>query len=141
VTRPIRVLLIEDSPGDADLIRDTLEAGAAAPEITVMIDGASAADYLLRRPPYARAGAPDLVLLDLNLPKLDGLQVLTAMKNHDHLRSIPVVVLTSSDAENDIAGSYALGASCYVTKPIDLSTFQAVVQSIATFWLTLVKLP
>jgi CheY-like chemotaxis protein len=141
VTRPIRVLLVEDNPGDTDLIRDTLETRATALEITVTVDGADATDYLLRRGAHASAETPNLVLLDLNLPKLDGRQVLAEMKRHERLRHIPVVVLTSSDAENDIIGSYAIGASCYVTKPVDLATFQSVVRAIDAFWFTVAKLP
>jgi DNA-binding response OmpR family regulator len=141
VTRPIRILLVEDNPGDADLVRDTLETGSMQLEITVIADGASAIDYLLRRDGHAHAELPDLVLLDLNLPKLDGRAVLAEMKRHEHLRPTPVIVLTSSDAESDIVGSYASGASCYITKPVDLETFQAVIKAIEAFWLTIAKLP
>jgi CheY-like chemotaxis protein len=141
MTGAIRVLIVEDNPGDTDLIRDTLELGVTALEITVMIDGAAAADYLLRKGAHAGAETPNLVLLDLNLPKLDGWQVLAEMKRHERLRYIPVVVLTSSDAQNDILGSYAIGASCYVTKPVDLATFQSVVRAIDAFWFTVAKLP
>ncbi|HET7502807.1 MAG TPA: response regulator [Kofleriaceae bacterium] len=139
--RPIHVLLVEDNPGDADLIRDTLESGATALEITVIGDGADATDYLLRTGNHAGAEPPDLVVLDLNLPRLDGRQVLAEMKRHDRLRRIPVIVLTSSDAEKDIARSYEVGASCYVTKPVDLASFQAAVQAIDEFWFTVAKLP
>jgi CheY-like chemotaxis protein len=141
MTRPIRVLLVEDNPGDTDLICDTLALGATALEITVMVDGAAAADYLLRKGAHAGAETPDLVLLDLNLPKLDGRQVLVEMRQHARLRPIPVIVLTSSDAESDIARSYAVGASCYVTKPGDLASFQSAVRAIDEFWFTVAKLP
>jgi CheY-like chemotaxis protein len=141
MTRPIRVLLVEDNPGDADLIQDTLEASSSQLSITVVVDGADAADYLLRKGAHTRAETPDLILLDLNLPKLDGRQVLAELRRHERLRPIPVIVLTSSDAENDIVRSYAAGASCYVTKPVELAAFQAVVRAIDAFWLRLAKLP
>jgi CheY-like chemotaxis protein len=141
MTRPIRVLLVEDNPGDADLTRDTLEAGPLQLEISVVIDGAEATDYLLHRGAHATAQSPDLVILDLNMPKMDGRQVLAEIKRHTHLRSIPVVVWTTSDAEQDVVQSYALGARCYVTKPVDLTAYQAVMRSIEQFWLTVVKLP
>jgi CheY-like chemotaxis protein len=141
MTRPIRVLLVEDNPGDADLIRDTLEAGRSTLEISVMVDGAAAADYLLRKGSYVDVELPDLVVLDLNLPKLDGEQVLAEMKRHERLQYIPVIVLTSSDAENDITRSYVVGASCYVTKPVDLTAFQLVVRAIDAFWFSVAKLP
>ena len=141
MTRPLRVLLVEDNPGDSDLICDTLELGARSLEITIMVDGADAADYLLRKGAHGNAATPDLVLLDLNLPKLDGRQVLAEMKQHARLRPIPVIVLTSSDAESDISRSYAAGASCYVTKPVDLASFQSCVRAIEAFWFTVAKLP
>jgi CheY-like chemotaxis protein len=143
VTGPRRVLLVEDNPGDADLIRDTLEAGARALDITVVTDGAHAADYLRQvADDLAHAHRrPHLILLDLNLPKRDGRAVLAEIRKHPRLRAIPVVVLTSSDAERDIVAAYDAGASCYVTKPVDLATFQAVVRAIEGFWLGVAKLP
>ncbi|HEY0985510.1 MAG TPA: response regulator [Kofleriaceae bacterium] len=141
MTRPIRVLLVEDNPGDADLIRDTLDSGARKLDMAVVRDGAAASDYLLRRGAYADAERPDLVLLDLNLPGVDGRRVLAEMRLHNELRAIPVVVLTSSDAESDIAGSYEAGASCYVTKPGELAAFQSAVKSIEAFWFKVAKLP
>ncbi|HEU4727435.1 MAG TPA: response regulator [Kofleriaceae bacterium] len=141
MTRPIRVLLVEDNPGDADLIREILEDGEPVLDITVIADGAEAKDYLVRAGTHAGAPAPDLVLLDLNLPRLDGGQVLAELKRHDRLRRIPVIVLTSSDTEKDIARSYELGASCYVTKPGDLASFQAAVRAIRELWLRVAKLP
>lgn len=139
--RPIRVLLVEDNPGDADLVRDTLEHGRHRLDMAVVCDGAAASDYLQRRGDYADRERPDLVLLDLNLPGLDGRRVLAEIRQHQQLRAIPVVVLTSSDAASDISASYALGASCYVTKPGELSAFQAAVRSIEAFWFTVAKLP
>ena len=141
MNRPISVLLVEDNPGDAELTRDTLESSKLWVNITVANDGPTALDVLLRRGPHAQAPTPDLVVLDLNLPKMDGREILAEIKRHEQLRLIPVVILTSSDAEKDVAQSYALGANCYVTKPVDLAAFQAIVKSISGFWFTVVKLP
>lgn len=137
----IQVLLIEDNPGDADLIRETLESDRLQLNLTVVTDGPAALAFLAREAPYTAAPRPDLVLLDLNLPKLDGAEVLAAMKARDDVRHIPVVVLTSSDAERDIVQSYRLGASCYLTKPLDFSAFRDIVRAIEGFWFTVVKLP
>jgi CheY-like chemotaxis protein len=133
--------MVEDNPGDADLTRDTLESGKLTLDISVAVDGAEALDYLLRRGRYTDANLPDLILLDLNLPKMDGRQVLAEVKKHEELQSIPVVILTSSNAERDVVQSYKLGANCYVTKPVDLTAFQSIVRSIEGFWFTVVKLP
>jgi DNA-binding response OmpR family regulator len=141
MTTPIRVLLVEDNPGDAELTRDTLTQSKLFIQIAVALDGEDALDYLLARGDYSGVALPDLIVLDLNLPKLGGREVLAEMKKHDQLRSIPVVVLTSSDAEKDVVMSYKLGASCYVTKPVGLAAFQAIVKSIENFWFTVVKLP
>ena len=141
MTAPIRVLLVEDNPGDADLTRETLEAGRLRIDITVVVDGAQALDYLFRRAPYQAAPTPDLILLDLNLPKVSGNDVLARIKDDAALCAIPVVVLTSSDAAQDIARGYRLGANCYVTKPVGLNEFQAIVRSVEGFWFTVVKLP
>lgn len=141
MTTPIRVLLVEDNPGDAHLTRDTLEQSKLLIQITVAIDGEDALDYLLGRGNYVGVALPDLIVLDLNLPKLGGREVLAEMKRHPQLCGIPVVVLTSSDAEKDVLMSYQLGASCYVTKPVGLEAFQAIVKSIESFWFTVVKLP
>lgn len=141
MTRPIRILLIEDNPGDADLTRETLEASKLHLEIAIAADGVEALEQLHQRAPYTEADRPDLILLDLNLPRLDGRQVLAEVKQHEALRRIPIVILTSSDAELDIVKSYELGASCYVTKPVGLEAFQAIVRSIESFWFTVVKLP
>ena len=137
----IRVLLVEDNPADADLIRETLETGKLLVETAVVLDGMQAVDYLFRRPPYVSAELPDLILLDLNLPKLDGKQVIAEIKKNEDLRKIPIVVLTSSDAEQDIVRSYQLGVNCYVTKPVGLLKFQNIVRSVENFWFTVVKLP
>lgn len=141
MTQPISVLLIEDNPGDADLIVETLDAGKLLIEIAVVADGVEALARLLRRPPHEELAPPDLILLDLNLPRLDGRQVLAEIKQHESLRHIPVVILTSSDAESDIVRSYELGAACYVTKPVGLDAFQEIVRSVKSFWFTVVRLP
>ena len=141
IPTPIQVLLIEDNPGDADLIRETLETDRLQLQLSVVTDDPSALAFLAREAPYASAPTPDLVLLDLNIPKLDGREVLAAMKARDDVRHIPVVVLTSSDAERDIVQSYRLGASCYLTKPLDFTAFRNIVRAIEGFWFTVVKLP
>jgi len=141
MSRPIRVLLVEDNPGDADLTKETLEDCRLRIEIDIAIDGAAALDRLFRRPPHAGAELPDLIFLDLNLPKMSGREVLAQIKQHSSLRTIPVVILTSSDAEQDVVRSYELGANCYVTKPVGLEAFQAIVRSVEGFWFTVVKLP
>lgn len=141
MTRPIHVLLVEDNPGDADLTRDTLEDGKRRLEISVVVDGAEATDYLLQRGAHKAAPVPDLIILDLNLPRMDGNAVLAEIRRHHALSAIPVVVWTSSDAEHDIVQSYANGARCYVTKPVDLETFQDRVRAIEQFWFGVAKLP
>jgi CheY-like chemotaxis protein len=141
VTQPIHVLLVEDNPGDADLVRETLEASKIRIAIDVVVDGTEALAYLLRQGAYAAATLPDLILLDLNLPRMGGREVLAEIKRHPALRSIPVVVLTSSDLEQDISKSYELGANCYVTKPVGLQAFQSIVRAVEGFWFTVVRLP
>ena len=141
MTKVFRVLLVEDNEADAYLTRETLEAGKLPLEVAVATDGAEACDYLLRRAPFEVVALPDLVILDLNLPKLDGRQVLEERQRHPWLRSIPVIILTSSDAEGDIRDSYALGANCYVTKPVGLGAYQATVRAVEDFWLSVAELP
>ena len=141
MTQPIRVLLVEDNPADAELTRETLEASKIRVQISVASDGVEAMRLLRREPPHGDRELPDLVLLDLNLPKVDGKQVLAEMRQTAALRRIPVVVLTSSDAERDIVRSYELGANCYVTKPVGLEAFQAIVRAVEGFWFQVVKLP
>lgn len=141
MSHPIRMLLVEDNPGDAELTRDALASSKIHIDLSVVVDGAEALDYLFHRGKHVDAAVPDLILLDLNLPKLNGRQVLEEVKNNEQLRAIPIVVLTSSDAPNDIAETYRLGANCYVTKPLDLSAFQSIVHQIEGFWFTVVKLP
>lgn len=138
---PIQVLLVEDNPADADLALETLAMSKLHLEISVVIDGTKALDFLFRRGEYENALRPDLILLDLNLPKVSGRQVLSVLKENEELKAIPVVILTSSSAELDIAESYHLGANCYVTKPVDLQAFQTIVTAVEGFWFTVVKLP
>ena len=138
---PIRVLLVEDNPGDADLTRDSLESGKLMLHVDVAADGEEALDYLLRKGRHAAAALPDLIILDINLPKMDGHQVLAELRGHQHLSTIPVVMLTSSDSERDITQSYELGANYYVSKPLDLAAFQSIMRSIEGFWFTVAKLP
>jgi len=140
-SRPIEVLLVEDNPGDVRLTREALKDGKVSNHLSVMQDGVEALRFLRREGPYAGAPRPDVVLLDLNLPKKDGRQVLQEMKQDRSLRTIPVVVLTSSDAERDIVGAYELQANCYITKPVDLDQFITAVKSIEDFWFSIVKLP
>lgn len=139
--RPVEVLLVEDNPGDVRLTREALRDGKVSNNLSVVQDGVEAMRFLRREGPYADAPRPDVVLLDLNLPKKDGRQVLQEIKGDEALRMIPVVILTSSEAERDISGAYALQANCYVTKPVDLDQFITVVRSIEDFWFSIVKLP
>jgi chemotaxis family two-component system response regulator Rcp1 len=141
VNEPIHVLLVEDNPGDADLTREGLEASKLHIDLTVAVNGTQAVDMLHRRGPFASRPTPDLVLLDLNLPGLDGRAVLADIKKDDELKNIPVCVLTSSSAEKDVVESYHLGANSYVVKPIDFKTFLGIVRSVESFWFTVVKLP
>ncbi|MEM7405521.1 MAG: response regulator [Pseudomonadota bacterium] len=139
--RPAEILLAEDNDADARLTRMALDDGKIANTLHHVRDGVEALDYLFRRPPYESAERPDLVLLDLNMPRKDGREVLAAMKADADLHTIPVVVLTTSAAETDVLESYGLNANCYVTKPVDLDAFVKIVQSVQEFWLTIVRLP
>jgi len=138
---PVEILLVEDNPGDSDLIIEFLDEARVTNHVSVVRDGEEAMDFLRGRGRFAGAVRPDLVLLDLNLPRKDGREVLAEVKSDPQLHSIPVVVLTSSSAEADIAKSYSLKANCYIIKPVDLDQFVAVVRSIESFWLTVVRLP
>ncbi len=141
MSHSIRVLMVEDDTGDVDLTREALRDSKLAMDIQVVDDGEKALRLLRHEPPYEQAPRPDLIILDLNLPKIDGREVLKQVKTDPNLRTIPVVVVTTSDAEADIQRSYGLGANCYVTKPIGLDQFMKVVRSIEDFWMTVVKLP
>lgn len=139
--RPAEVLLVEDSPGDVRLTREALREGKVRNNLNVVPDGVEAMAYLRREGQYANATRPDIVLLDLNMPRKDGREVLAEMKADDALKRIPVVILTTSEAEQDILRTYDLHANCYLTKPVDLDQFISIVKSVEDFWLTIVKLP
>lgn len=139
--RPAEVLLVDDDPGDVDLTRETLLQSKLLVNLNVVADGVEALAYLRREPPYTEVSRPDVILLDLNMPRKDGREVLHEIKNDDRLNSIPVVVLTTSQAEQDVVRSYGLGANCYVTKPVGLKEFETVVHTIKDFWFTVVRLP
>jgi chemotaxis family two-component system response regulator Rcp1 len=139
--KPIAILLVEDNPGDVRLTQEALRAGRVLNELTVVKDGVEALAFLRREGPHGNAARPDLILLDLNLPRMDGTQVLNQVKKDPSLAIIPVVILTSSKAEEDIVRSYNLHANSYITKPVELSRFMEVVRSIGEYWLNIVKLP
>jgi len=139
--RPIEILLVEDNPGDVRLTIEALREGKVRNNLSVVSDGMEAMAFLHREGKYDGAPQPDLILLDLNLPKKDGREVLEEIKADDQLKHIPVVILTTSRAEHDVLRSYNLHANCYVTKPVDLDQFISVVKSIEDFWLTVVTLP
>jgi CheY-like chemotaxis protein len=138
---PIEVLLVEDSPGDVRLTREALKDAKVRISLHVALDGIEAMAFLERAGKHAGAPRPDLILLDLNLPRKDGREVLKEIKESPSLKSIPVVILTTSSSEVDILQSYNLHANCYISKPVDLNGFLKVVQSIDNFWLSVVKLP
>ena len=137
----MRILLVEDSLPDIELTLEALSEAKVANEVTVVRDGAAALDCLMRRGEHAEAQRPDLVILDLNLPKMNGHEVLAAMREDPELRRIAVAVLTTSGAEADVVKTYDLGANCYLTKPVDLEQFMRVVQAVDDFWLGMVRLP
>ena len=139
--RPIEILLVEDNPGDVRLTIEALREAKVCNRIHSVCDGMQALNFLNRDGTYSNVPSPDLILLDLNLPKKDGREVLASIKANERIRHIPVVILTTSKSEEDIVKSYQLQASCYITKPVDLDQFLEVVKSISDFWLTVVKLP
>lgn len=139
--RPVEILLVEDNNGDVRLTVEALREGKVRNNLHVARDGVEALRFLRREGSHASAKRPDLILLDLNLPKKDGREVLAELKDDPELKTIPVVVLTTSSAEVDILKSYSLHANCYITKPVDLEKFVEVVRSIDDFWLTIVRLP
>ena len=141
MSEPIRVLLVEDNPADAELTRESLEMGRLRVSLREVRDGQQALELLMAHAEPGDPQRPDLIILDLNLPGLSGQEVLARVRQHPSLRVIPVVILTSSEAERDIIKSYDLGANCYVTKPLDLVQFQAIVAAIEDFWFTIVRLP
>ena len=138
---PIKILLVEDSPGDVRLTREAFKDAKVHVNLHVASDGAEAMAFLERNGEYANVPRPDLILLDLNLPRKDGREVLAEIKESPSLKIIPVVILTTSASEEDILRSYRLHANCYITKPVDLDGFLKVVKSIDNFWLSVVRLP
>ena len=139
--RPIEILLVEDSPSDAEFTVEALKEAKVRNHLSLVEDGVQAMEFLRRQGKYAQAPRPDLVMLDLNLPRKDGREVLAELKADDHLKMIPVVVLTTSRAEEDVLRAYQLHANCYITKPVDFQQFLNVVRAIESFWLFIVTLP
>jgi two-component system, chemotaxis family, response regulator Rcp1 len=139
--QPIEILMVEDSPTDVLLTREALGYAKVLNNLHVVEDGVEAMAFLRKAPPFASAPRPDLILLDFNLPKKDGREVLAEIKADEDLGMIPVVVLTTSKAEEDVMKSYRLHANCYITKPVDFGSFAKVIQSIESFWFTVVSLP
>lgn len=139
--RPLQLLLVEDNPGDVRLTREALKAGEVAVNLSVARDGVEAIDFLRKRGSFQTAPNPDLILLDLNLPRKNGREVLSEIKGDPDLKRIPVLVMTTSRADQDINRAYSLNANCYITKPMDLDEFLRIVRSIEEFWLKTVTLP
>ena len=139
--QPIHILLVEDSEGDIRLVKEALKTNKLHNHLSICMDGEEASDFLYRRGQYADVNRPDLILLDLDLPKKNGKELLNEIKADKDLKRIPVVVLTSSDADTDIANSYDLHANCYITKPVVFEKLAEVVKAIDFFWLSIVRLP
>lgn len=139
--RSVEILLIEDNEADVRLTKEGIKEAKIRNSLSIVNDGEAAMAYLNKQSPYQNTTTPDLILLDLNLPKMDGRQVLEEIKEDPNLKHIPVVILTSSNAEKDILKSYKLHANCYITKPIGLEQFVEVIKSIEDFWFSIVKLP
>ena len=140
-SRPAEILLVEDNPGDVELIEEALQSGRVLNRISVAGDGEAAVRFLNRAENYENAPRPDLILLDLNLPKKSGFEVLAEVKGNPELAGVPVVILTTSKAERDIVKGYSLHANCFVSKPVDVEEFLSVVRATGEFWLNIVKLP
>ena len=141
IKRPLEILLIEDNPGDVRLTAEALKQGQERSNLSVVKDGVEALAFLQREGPFAAALRPDLILLDLNLPRKDGREVLAEIKQDPRFQRIPVVVLTTSSAEQDVVRSYDLHANCYITKPANLGQFVKIIKAIEDFWLTIARLP
>jgi chemotaxis family two-component system response regulator Rcp1 len=139
--RLIEILLVEDNLGDVRLTREALKDAKVANTLHVVEDGVLALDFLHRRPPFTEVPRPDLILLDLNLPRKNGREVLVEIKSDERFKAIPVVILTTSRAEEDVLRAYNLHANCYITKPVDFTQFTTIVRTIEDFWLTIVTLP
>jgi len=138
---PVDILLVEDSPEDVELTKEALKEGKLANTLHVVKDGVEAIDYLRKKGKYASVKRPDLILLDLNLPKKNGHEVLAEIKQDEDLKVIPVAILTTSESEQDILKTYKMHANCYITKPVDLNQFIKVVKAVEDFWFSIVKLP
>jgi len=138
---PIEILLVEDNPGDVLLTREAFREGKISNNLEVVVDGEQAMAYLRRQGPYVNALRPDVILLDLNLPRKDGREVLAELKSDDELKYIPVVILTTSRSEEDVMESYGLHANCYIVKPVEYAPFLEVIRSFESFWLSVVRLP
>ena len=139
--KPIDILLVEDNPGDIRLTQEAFKDGKIKNELNVVMDGEEAVLYLKKIGKYLNKSTPDIILLDLNLPKKDGREVLTEIKNDPELKCIPVIILTTSSAQSDILNTYSHHANCYIMKPVDFNQFITVIRTIENFWLTIVKLP
>ena len=139
--RPVHILLVEDNPGDVELTKQGLREGKVKVHLDVATDGAQAMAFLRRKGAYGDADRPDIILLDLNLPGKDGREVLAEIRDDPELETIPIAVLTTSDADEDILQAYKLKANCYITKPVDFDQFVKIVHQIKAFWFTIVNLP
>ncbi len=137
----VNILLVEDNPGDVLLTREAFREGSYFPQLSVVEDGEEALQFLRRAGQYANAERPDLILLDLNLPRKDGRELLAEVKQDPELRQIPIIVLTTSEAEQDVRRAYKLHANCYLTKPLEMDAFMKKVRSVEDFWLSVVRLP
>ncbi|HWY37632.1 MAG TPA: response regulator [Bacteroidia bacterium] len=139
--KPVDILLVEDNPGDIRLTREALKDGRLQNTLSVVMDGEEAILYLKKKGPYKDSNTPDIILLDLNLPKKDGREVLAEIKSDTALKCIPVIILTTSSAQQDIHTTYSHHANCYIMKPVDFNQFITVIRTIEDFWLTIVRLP
>jgi two-component system, chemotaxis family, response regulator Rcp1 len=139
--KQVRILLVEDNEGDIVLTLEALKEARIINAVDVVRDGEQALQFLRKEEPYTGIHTPDIIFLDINLPKVDGTEVLSIIKNDEHLKVIPVIMLTTSDAENDIMSSYSNHANCYITKPVDIEKFMEVIQMVKNFWISIVKLP
>jgi two-component system, chemotaxis family, response regulator Rcp1 len=141
MTKPVQILLVEDNEGDIFLTQEAFREGKFSNELSIVRDGEEAIRYLLKEEPYEESTTPDMILLDINLPKMNGKEVLRIIKSHTLFKTIPVVILTTSSSEKDVFESYSGYANCYIVKPVKLESFITVVQSIENFWISIVTLP
>lgn len=140
-TKPVQILLVEDNEGDIYLTQEAFKEDKFKNELSIVRDGEEAISYLLKEEPFANATTPDMILLDINLPKMNGKEVLRVIKSHSLFKTIPVVMLTTSSSEKDVFESYSGYANCYIVKPVKLESFISVVKSIENFWISIVTLP